>query len=535
MPAPLPDDTSKRYREAVAAVRTDHQQILAKTRQRTVRLVVSIPAISVLLVLGTGVLIYNRIWTLSVESTMPEPLRDQVDAASTMVLAITAAIGVASALIGYLLALQIVGPLQNIEKTMVAVLRGELNRRTRVTQLGELGFLGNTFNRMVDSLQTLFEERDRALADREAVGRLVLDNDGRVICVDESVQKILGAPAESLIGYTLNAQDEAAREAVPPPLPDDLDESLCAMFSLARKGTIEERSFEFASDRVTIAISVSIHPILSGTEGTPQWLVEVRDISGRQAFHERIRRADRLAAIGTLATGIAHEIRNPLASIKGMVQLLDERTREVSGEPPPEAEYYRRIVGEVVRLETLVKGIMDFAQGDDAPAEEIDLNDLLRDVADAARQAAGDPLGVELRFELDPNMPRAVLQPDRLRQAFLNLGLNAYQHSAERLGGYVRISSLFLSVNDRRPVILCFANPCEPIPKDLREKMFEPFFTTKSNGTGLGLPVAYQAVVSNGGVLEVECEDGEVQFWIRLPLAMPTADSMRIGAGAARE
>jgi signal transduction histidine kinase len=76
-------------------------------------------------------------------------------------------------------------------------------------------------------------------------------------------------------------------------------------------------------------------------------------------------------------------------------------------------------------------------------------------------------------------------------------------------------------VNQQRPIIICLSNPAEALDEIARERIFEPFYTTKPEGTGLGLPIAYQTVASNGGILEVECEGGEIQFWVRLPTESP--------------
>jgi nitrogen-specific signal transduction histidine kinase len=262
-------------------------------------------------------------------------------------------------------------------------------------------------------------------------------------------------------------------------------------------------------------------------EGEPRLLLEVRDISGMAGFYEQIQRADRLAAVGTLATGIAHEIRNPLASIRGMVQLLSE-----AGEPDESSdtgEYSKRILKEIDRLEKLIDSIMTFASSDDTPPESLNLNELLREVEMTARMRAGDKAEqIEVVWELDDSMPKAKLQTEKLRQAFLNLLVNAYQHCAKTGLSPIRIETVYLSVNSLRPIIVCISNPGEPIEEESRERLLEPFYTTKAEGTGLGLPIAYQMFLSNDGVMELECEDGEIQFWVRLPREAATGRASRL-------
>jgi signal transduction histidine kinase len=262
-------------------------------------------------------------------------------------------------------------------------------------------------------------------------------------------------------------------------------------------------------------------------------LVVLRDITGIATFYEQMQRADRLAAVGTLATGIAHEIRNPLASIRGMMQLLAESTGDSANGLPEivQAEYHHRMLKEVDRLEKLVAGIMNFAQAAHSPVEEVDINLLLREVIESAQMQSEDAsASIEINWDLDEKLPRVHLQAERLRQALLNLAINAFQHCASNGLGWIRVQSLYLPINHQRPIIICIANPGEMIAENARERLFEPFYTTKPDGTGLGLPIAYQTIIANGGVLELECGDGEIQFWVRLPKehALARSDSGHI-------
>jgi signal transduction histidine kinase len=246
----------------------------------------------------------------------------------------------------------------------------------------------------------------------------------------------------------------------------------------------------------------------------------MRDVSGIYNFYEQIQRADRLAAIGTLATGIAHEIRNPLASIRGMVQLMAETAAE-NPETDRHPGYHARILREVDRLEKLITDIMDFAHAGDSAPEEVNLNQLLFEACEAARYKLGEVRAcVDLRLCLDEDLPTTILMADRVRQAILNLVLNAFEHAASIGRGPVRVTSQVDTADTNRPILLTIANPGEPLDDITRERIFEPFYTSKPEGTGLGVPIAYQTILANRGTLELQCEEGEIRFLVRFPRDM---------------
>jgi len=513
---------------------------LDAARQRTVRLVISIPVLTLLIVLGSGAFLYSYLASFAESRQISPQLLAELDKPSTRqaaierlrleseiaqtemenigltILLISIAISIGAAVVGYVLARQIVRPIRELTETMDALAQGDFTSKMSALSLGEFGQLGSSFNRMVEQLNRLFEQRDRQLRESFGGAHLLVDTSGKILHADQSARLVFGEQAETLVGRNLlgkNADLEVLERN--PRLQIALSElTLDAAGGSPAGRSVLVRNPDGSSNRYLI----STLRLEGSSPSTDQVLVELRDITEMAGFYEQIQRADRLAAVGTLATGIAHEIRNPLASIRGMVQLM----AEFGGATDPNAEYHRRILRDVDRLEKLIAGIMDFASKEDSPAEDVDLNALLREVAENARHHVGDAArGIEVEWELDPNLPTARLQSDRIRQALSNLLVNAFQHCGLLRRGPIRIQTMHLPVNQQRPIILCIANPGEPLDEVQRERIFEPFYTTKPEGTGLGLPIAYQTVLSNGGVLEVECENSEVQFWIRLPSESP--------------
>ncbi len=516
--------TMDRNMSSTGTVRKDGFEQIDRARSRSVRLVISIPVLTLLLVLISGLVYYFSIMAYTDAADLGAGERQDLQTTALRLLQVTIGLSILAAGVGYLLARQILRPIRQLADTMEALASGDLSRKVRPVPLGELGQLGVTFNRMVEELNRLFEERDRQLRQSFGGVHLLLDRAGVVIQADASTERLFDMSAEDLCGRNILQHD--ARIPLIERNPRLL-QALARLVEASGEGSKENRLVPIRRpDGKTTKFLVSCMPLESRHGGEPTLLLIIRDAKEIASFYEQMQRADRLAAVGTLATGIAHEIRNPLASIRGMIQLLSEDASREAGDFDP--QLYERVLREVDRLDELVEGIMNFGQGEHSPPEPVDLNGLMREAAEGGLQRVPEARGmVEVEYDLDESLPKATLQAGRMRQALLNLAINAFQYCAENGGGKVRFHSLYLPVNQQRPIILCVANTGEPIDDQLRERFFEPFFTTKAQGTGLGLPITYQSILANSGVVEMECEAGEVQFWVRLPL-----DSRRAASAA---
>jgi signal transduction histidine kinase len=247
-----------------------------------------------------------------------------------------------------------------------------------------------------------------------------------------------------------------------------------------------------------------------------------RVIESSQAY-ERVKERDRLAVLGEMAAGLAHEIRNPLGAIKGAAQLLlgpDGKPLDPGSES---AEFIDIILEEVNRLNAVVTRFLDYARVDRAdPGKHaaIDLNQVVKKVV-ALLTAAPEARGVDIRLRVDDLLPQVAADPDALIQVFLNLGLNALQAMPE--GGALEILT-----TRRRRSRLGYGQFAEVrlrdsgvgIPSDRLKKLFIPFYTTKSRGTGLGLAIAQRIVSQHGGTIEVRSTPGEGStFSVFLPAA----------------
>lgn len=224
----------------------------------------------------------------------------------------------------------------------------------------------------------------------------------------------------------------------------------------------------------------------------------------KKLFHILLR-ADKLAALGTLSAGMAHEIKNPLASIKGMTQVLDENLND-----PEFIKKYQELVSrQIDRINSLVEKLLKFGQPQTLALNEFDLYQVIEDVLSLLENQCRKK-GVRVVKELK-HRPKIEGDAEQLSQVFMNLFLNAIQ-----AGGELSVKSA-----PRGPNFICIEvrDTGAGIPADKIDNIFDPFFTTKDKGTGMGLAVAYRIVKEHGGEINVESEVGKgTEFRIWLPI-----------------
>jgi len=248
-------------------------------------------------------------------------------------------------------------------------------------------------------------------------------------------------------------------------------------------------------------------------------------VENTQAF-ERMQDRDRLAAIGEMAAGLAHEIRNPLGAIKGAAQLLVGP----DGKPTVSAdstEFLEIIVQEVNRLNKVVTQFLDYARpgrGNQGDYVEIDLNDVVSKTLPLLENDAA-AAGVSIEAKLDDLLPPVMGDPEQLRQVFLNLGLNALQ-AMNGTTGRLEI----ISTRRRRSSLgygvfaeVRFRDSGPGIERSELSNLFIPFYTTKQKGTGLGLPISQRIVTQHGGTIEVRSRWGHGStFSVFIPALGPS-------------
>jgi len=356
-----------------------------------------------------------------------------------------------------------------------------------------LGSIGTEVTERLDAitsrpfLDRLLEQKVLAIenleAEREALSKQdQLEDQGGVVVLDavqttmrelHSALSIGFVSGDQLLGM-LNVQDERLREA-------------------------------YGSDEIKALVALAAQATIT--------------IENSRLF-DRIRERDRLAALGEMAAGLAHEIRNPLGAIKGAAQLLDEVDSERD-------TYLEIITEEVNRLNSVVGQFLTYARPLKTSGELVDVNHVLERTLTLVNV---EEHGCHIELIQAPNLPSTRTDPELLRQVALNLSRNAIEAMGED-GGRLTITT---SITRRRPprpsdggrrgdhvtyIRVRFEDEGPGIPDEVLQRLFIPFYTTKPSGTGLGLAICDRIIRSMGGLIEVASYDGDgAAFTLYLPV-----------------
>jgi signal transduction histidine kinase len=231
-----------------------------------------------------------------------------------------------------------------------------------------------------------------------------------------------------------------------------------------------------------------------------------------EQFHfQQLERADRLASIGEMAAGIAHEIKNPLAGISAAVTII----KEDMSDDDPRGAILGEVIEQVKRLDKTVNDLLFFGKPSLPELTCVDMNAILLTTLKFASQHRSG-INIEKRIELQPDLPPVYADEKQMQQVFLNILLNAYQ--AMPAGGFLGVVSSQTVHDNIEYVRIDVSDTGAGIPPQILEKIFTPFYTTKAQGTGLGLPICSKLVKLHKGEIHVTSDDktGTV-FTVELP------------------
>jgi signal transduction histidine kinase len=237
-------------------------------------------------------------------------------------------------------------------------------------------------------------------------------------------------------------------------------------------------------------------------------------MDAQRSAENRLVQAAKLAAVGEMAAGIAHELNNPLTSVTGFAELALEAT-------PKESETYsdlEMVMREARRARDVVRRLLDFARQGESARSRASLNEVVEDVAALTKHLIRTN-GVDLKLDLETNLPWAIVDSNQMKQVLLNLVHNALQ--AMPAGGEMMIFTRSAARNGREWVVVSVKDTGIGIPTADQSRIFEPFYTTRGNsgGTGLGLSVTYGIITDHGGIIEVESQPGMgAKFTVWIPL-----------------
>ena len=231
-------------------------------------------------------------------------------------------------------------------------------------------------------------------------------------------------------------------------------------------------------------------------------------LTEKERLEDQLKQSEHLIALGRLATGVAHELRNPIGIIKTLVELMKQEYSQVSGIE----EFTRAIDEQVERQDMEIQGLLDFGRPSKVSIKECSVNDLIKGVLSFS-VAILRKQSVKVELQLDNKLPKILADTEKLKQVFVNIILNAAEAMPD--GGKLEIIT---KVTDNM-IVISFADNGEGIPAEETFRIFDPFYTTKTTGTGLGLSISYQNIKLNGGTIEVDSDLNKgATFIIKLPV-----------------
>ena len=344
------------------------------------------------------------------------------------------------------------------------------------------------------------EERWRSIIESAVDAIIVIDSHGSIEAFNPGAERLFGYREREVLGRNVSM-------LMPSPYREEHDGYL-ARYLTTREARVIGMGREVTgrkADGSPFPLHLSVGEMLLG--GQRKFTGILHDLSGRVRIEEQLREQTALARLGEMAAVIAHEVKNPLAGIRGAVQVIGGRL--------PQGSREGAVVGEIIsRIDTLAGLIQDlllFARPPQPRPVPVDVSPILSGTAELLNT---DPALRGLRIEITGSAPPIAADAELLKIVFLNLMMN----SAHAMKGEGRIRVDIHAGDGVARVVVADMGP--GIPSEIREKIFTPFFTTKSRGTGLGLSTAKRLVEAHQGTIRIDCPpSGGTTVTIDLPLA----------------
>ncbi len=328
------------------------------------------------------------------------------------------------------------------------------------------------------------------------IGLVALDNQRRIAAFNNTAESVLQLSHGRVIG-------EDAEAILPPELCTELN---CPEI---QTGVVEKEIDCTVGDGKIVPLEIGASVLEDENKTSLGYVILFKDLTEVRSLRREIERSQRLASVGRLAAGVAHEIRNPLSSIKGFATYFRERYPDNA----QDQQTATIMIQEVDRLNRVVSQLLEFAKPIKIKPRPTNLIDLIDDSIRLIENLAAAK-GIAIKTRHSARVPEIMVDPDRLNQVLLNIYLNAIESMAD--GGELNIELSAASEADEVDIIIADTG-CGMGPEDL-SKIFDPYYTTKSSGTGLGLAIAHNIIEAIGAQILVESQpDQGTTFKITVP------------------
>jgi two-component system sensor kinase FixL len=343
------------------------------------------------------------------------------------------------------------------------------------------------------------EARWRAIIDSAVDGIVMIDAHGRVEAFNRAAERLFGYTLDEVLGRNVDM-------LMPSPYREEHDTYLSRYLATGRAKIIGVgREVQGRrKDGTTFPLHLSVGELT--IDGERKFTGILHDLSSRVQLERQLREQESLAHLGEMAAVIAHEIKNPLAGIRGAMQVFGGRMAREGAN----TQIVNEIVARIDALDQMVKDLLLFARPPTPKPTPIDLVPLVRTTASLL---STDPALRHVEIDVEGTAPPVIADPDMMRVVFQNLLIN----SAHAMQGKGRIRVAVEPADSICQIAFVDAGP--GIPPDLRDKIFTPFFTTKTRGSGLGLPTVKRLIEAHNGQIAIHCPpSGGTTVMIRLPM-----------------
>lgn len=430
-------------------------------------------------------------------------------------------IGITISILG---AQRVTRPLDNLVMATMEVAQGNFNQKLDVTTGDEVEVLATNFSIMTSEILAHQKQQEKQLTEIQrlqnyteklmttmADGLLSVDMSGSIATINPAARILLGiSPHSDIVGQNIAAILGKFSQL-----------NVLVSTMLHNPAAVSQQEIEIDQETDTRTILVGSSLLYDTKEHPREIILNLHDITELKKLEARIRQSERLAALGTLAAGMAHEIRNPLSAIKTFVQLLPRKIDK----PGFLEKFNRTVPRETNRINLLVEELLELSRIPKYNFAVTDINGLLMQAIDTI-EAELQQRGIELHPDIQNQLPSVQADANQLVKAFHNLARNALQ--AMPTGGRLTIKTYSEELHDDRQsgntgtncrVTIIFQDTGPGIPSKLLKEIFNPFFTTKDSGTGLGLPITHKVITEHGGQIEAESQNGQgTKFTIHLPV-----------------
>ncbi len=460
-------------------------------------------------------------WGLIVKQDTSEAFQPIMELKNQVITLAIASVFVIIAIV-FVLAHGITQPILQLVQGANAIGKGNLGHRIPIDSEDEVGVLASEFNKMAEKLGESYagleqKIRERTAQLRESEGKyresINLANDA-IFTLDADSAQIIDSnkKAEELSGYVKNELNTKRIWEIVPEYDREKTKELWMVINKTGAGMLDNIDYQHVDGRLTPA-SISASVIEYGKKKTIQWIC--RDITERKRMELQLIQAERLAAVGELAAGVAHEVNNPLGGLQNFVKMMKKEPGNIS----QNQEFLDLMSEGLKRIEVIVKQLMAFSRPYSMHMSNYSLNEIVENSLRFVDHRIKE-LGVRLEKVLSPDLPEIYGDADNISQVIINIIVNALD-SMQR-GGNLTIKTGYCDFQPSS-IQVAIADTGSGISDEILNKIFNPFFTTKEMGSGLGLAISKRIVDDHNGNIVVKSKLGKgTTFYVCLPVRKVT-------------